>query len=74
MPNTDKELTVESCLAELRELFPAEQHIGIRITLGWFAPNNTEKLARIVVSRYEWFGKTLNEAMAQVRAWKESQN
>jgi hypothetical protein len=69
------EPTIQECLAELREMFPAHEYIRVRIGCSWFGDSDqVDVLARIVVTKYEWFGKSLSEAMDRVREWKESQS
>ena len=68
-----KEPTVEDYLAELREMFPHHEYIRVRVGCSWFGGDQVDVLARIVVTKYEWFGKSLSEAMDRVREWKESQ-
>ena len=52
------ELTVESALKELREMFPGKNTLAIGVVI------------RIGFTSFA--GATLNEAMNQVRAWSES--
>lgn len=70
------QLTIEDCLKELRVMFP-QTYISLTATAIWFA-DETQYGANynIVVGahRYEFFGKTLDLAMAQVRAFKQSQD
>lgn len=70
----DTEITVESCLAELREMFPEHQYIRIKTACSWFGEGEPDTLTRIIVTKYEWAAKTLADCMAQVRKWKEEQD
>ena len=72
MAESNGELTVEGCLAELREMFssgPSEIQIRTdNVYTIWFWPSEQAciRLYRV--------GETLNEAMQQVRSWhKETQ-
>lgn len=74
------ELTVESCLKELREMFPSETNICIRLTGGGhIAAHGRVEVYGESFRIFRQFdrlgaGKTLSEAMAQVRKWKEEQS
>lgn len=57
------ELTVESCLKELREMFPTNPDPTIHVYI-WFQPDGFRG------PLYE-HGATLSEAMEKVRCWKE---
>jgi hypothetical protein len=69
------ELTVESALAELREIFPKA---GLNIYTSTYeidAANNVRREVKIVITEYmtgepkRFYGQTLADCMAQVRAW-----
>lgn len=67
MPNPDKELTVEECLAELREMFPD-------IELAYYDLLNRQLILHLPDQWIKYFaGSSIAEAMVQVRAWKASQ-
>lgn len=67
MPASETTITVESALAELRELFPdVEIQFTARVNAqGW--------RVWLGLRGGNFYGTTLSEAMAQVRTWKESQ-
>lgn len=72
---SDKELTVEECLAELREMFPRFKYFRVSVSTG--APQMAYEI-RVGSAYYSagvraFYAETLNECMAQVRAWKEQQ-
>lgn len=80
-PPTGKVETVESALVELREMFPGKS-ISIRRNDDFYPPDcrDAAEVVKGVVIKIGYLetepkfrGGTLNEAMAQVRAWKESQ-
>lgn len=68
-------VTVESALAELREMFPAYQYFAVEVAEG--APRSRYKLI-IGPSYYSsqiqfWNDETLEKCFNKVRRWKESQ-
>lgn len=73
------ELTVETCLKELRRMFPEPWYC--EISTAHYIGRKTDRLytrVDIHCTDFEqngWteHGSTLSEAMAQVRAWKHSQ-
>lgn len=67
MQKTDKELTVEECLAELRELLPLTM-VDVHLRTGPCA-----KYARVSTVEHMWDAPTLPEVITKIRAWKESQ-
>lgn len=63
------EPTIEECLKELREMFPR-----CPVIVSAFLCPNEYSIAVASEDEYELFNyPTLNECVAQVRAWKESQ-
>lgn len=80
MPNPDKELTVEECLAELREMFPSTTLQVDASAWHWTKDGeaaDSETEAKVVVGFDEsktFYAVTLGEAMAQVREWKALNN
>lgn len=64
MPNPDKELTVEECLAELREMFP-DKESSIE-----FDTNGRVLVTVFAAVPHFDYHSTLAEAMVQVRAWR----
>lgn len=78
MPNPDKELTVEECLAELREMFPDRT---VRITHLFHQGSETDSRGlKVEVCLYgdddydpvDFVGQKLSEAMTQLRAWHKA--
>lgn len=69
MPKTDKELTVEECLAKLREMSPACSH------LIEFYDYKRKVLIKITIGGLQCGGAwSLEEAMQKAReSWRESQ-
>lgn len=71
-------ITVESCLAELREMVP-DKVIFIQDNVEWWADDVEPCRATVISIDYppskqaKFTGDNLADAMAQVRAWKESQ-
>ena len=69
MPTLAKrEVTVESCIAELREMFPD-------IEMAHYDILNRQLILHLPDQWIKYFsGDSISEAMAQVRKWKESQS
>lgn len=77
LTTTDSSLTVEQCLAELREMFPR--------LFGRITRQDNEHASAVYISLHRrespasgllvftGVGSTLNEAMAQVRKWQQEQ-
>lgn len=78
---TEPPLTVAEALRELREMFPDAKFITLSgdYTSHWNGESTSSTRIQIAGSWRDGQGKafftypTLNEAMAQVRAWKETQ-
>lgn len=81
MTDTVAEMSVESALNELREMFPGEMNLGINRSGG---DGYIAQRGRMVIRREFWTihrkvfeiigrGLTLNDAMNKARAWKEQQ-
>lgn len=79
MPNPDKELTVEECLVELREMWPnCTLEIVTRVSTGFYKPPERRFDIGVISTDYMFNERvdgaaSLDEAMAQFRAWKEYQ-
>lgn len=83
MPTPETTITVESALAELREMFPGKgnkwQFISIRKQefIDTYMPHVARRRVQIHIGNGQsppsCEAETLDEAMAQVRRWKESQ-
>lgn len=67
------ELTVEDCLKELREMFPDTAFISVKNHAIYQGSINHQPQADIQIEDRGFRCTTLSEAMAHVRAWKESQ-
>lgn len=66
----DTEMTVESALAQLREMFPLKKRIEVG---GSFSVINKKEITcRVQIGNTLFMAKTLDACIAQVRAWKES--
>lgn len=78
MPKTDNKPTVEECITELRGMFP-DRCISLTWSIGIAAGQQVSvHLINPESNGTNWGDKrfsapTLDEAMARVRAWKESQ-
>lgn len=78
MTTPDTSITVESCLAELREMFP-DKVIFLKDEIEWWADDIQPCRATVIGIDYppskgrQFTGDTLSDCMAQVRRWKESQ-
>ena len=70
---TETSITVESCLAELQEMFPDASFISAK-THAIYQRNWTHRPQADVQVEDKGFRRgTLAECMTEVRAWKESQ-
>jgi hypothetical protein len=65
------EITVESALAELQQMFPDRQ-VSVDVS---FPEYSTKKryYIQVGVNGHDFHAATLIKCMAQVRAWKDSQ-
>lgn len=81
MPKTNHEtsITVESCLAELREMWPnCSLEIVTRVSTGFYKHPEQRFDIGVISTDYMFNERvdgavSLDEAMAQFRAWKKSQ-
>ena len=77
MPKTDKELTVEECLAELREIFgPIPQIIVDIRDCGRETRSQHGRLehgAQIGMNGEEFTAPTMSGVLRKVRAWHKAQ-
>lgn len=70
-------VTVESCLAELREMFPGKV-IFLKDEIEWWAEDSEPCRATVIGIDYppsnqkKFTGDSLSECMAQVRAWRQN--
>lgn len=72
MADNTTEQSVEQALAELREMFPAEDWFEARETRRYTLGRNGG-FAEVVVGYESFRAETLKDAMDQVRAWHAEQ-